>query len=116
MTDRRIRVLALSPIPEEGAGCRFRVSQYIPYLREAGFDVTVSAFYTREYFDLVYQQGRYATKTMKFLALAMRRLAELTSLGSSNRSSPAAACRSSTTLTTRSSSPASVKPIALSPS
>jgi glycosyltransferase involved in cell wall biosynthesis len=81
MTDRRIRVLALSPIPEEGAGCRFRVSQYIPYLREAGFDVTVSAFYTREYFDLVYQQGRYATKTMKFLALAMRRLAELTSLG-----------------------------------
>ena len=38
MTDRRLKVLALSPIPEEGAGCRFRVAQYIPYLREAGFD------------------------------------------------------------------------------
>ena len=47
-----VKVLALSPIPEEGAGCRFRVSQYIPYLRNAGFDVTVSPFYSREYFRL----------------------------------------------------------------
>src|SRR4029077_17510558 len=27
-----IRVLALSPIPEEGAGCRFRIAQFIPHL------------------------------------------------------------------------------------
>ena len=37
---RRITVLALSPMPEEGAGCRFRIAQYLPFLREAGFDVT----------------------------------------------------------------------------
>ena len=54
-THAPVKVLALSPIPEEGAGCRFRVSQYIPYLRDAGFDVTVSPFYSREYFGLVYQ-------------------------------------------------------------
>src|SRR5262249_16306849 len=35
-----IRVLALSPIPEEGAGCRFRIAQFIPYLRSVGIDVT----------------------------------------------------------------------------
>ena len=30
---RRIRLLALSPIPEEGAGCRFRIGQFIPLSR-----------------------------------------------------------------------------------
>ena len=72
-----IRVLALSPIPEEGAGCRFRVCQYIPYLRDAGFDVTVSSFYTPEFFKLVYQPGHYLHKAATFLALSMRRVKEL---------------------------------------
>jgi glycosyltransferase involved in cell wall biosynthesis len=74
-------VLALSPIPEEGAGCRFRVAQYIPYLREAGFDVTVSSFYTPEFFRLVYQPGRHTHKAASFLRFAARRAAELLRLG-----------------------------------
>jgi len=80
MADRRIRVLALSPIPEEGAGCRFRIAQYVPYLRDAGFDVTISSFYDDDYFKLVYQPGRYLTKSAKFVALAMRRWSELFSV------------------------------------
>lgn len=81
MAERRIRVLALSPIPEEGAGCRFRIAQYLPYLREAGFDVTISPFYTRDYFKLVYQPGRYAAKAARFLGLALKRYAELSVVG-----------------------------------
>jgi glycosyltransferase involved in cell wall biosynthesis len=77
MTGRRVKVLALSPIPEEGAGCRFRIAQYLPYLREAGFDVTISPFYSREYFDLVYQPGQYASKAAKFVTLALKRVAEI---------------------------------------
>jgi len=73
-------VLALSPIPEEGAGCRFRVTQYIPYLREAGFDVTVSPFYSREYFGFVYRPGNYVRKAAGFTALTLRRLNELSSI------------------------------------
>jgi glycosyltransferase involved in cell wall biosynthesis len=75
-----IKVLALSPIPEEGAGCRFRVSQYIPYLRRAGFDVTVSPFYSRDYFGFVYRPGNYARKATGFIALTWRRLRELFSI------------------------------------
>lgn len=74
------KVLALSPIPEEGAGCRFRVTQYIPHLREAGFDVTVSAFYSREYFDFVYRPGNYLRKVAGFGALTLRRINELYSM------------------------------------
>jgi glycosyltransferase involved in cell wall biosynthesis len=80
MTARPIRVLALSPIPEEGAGCRFRVAQYIPYLREVGFEVTISAFYTPAFFDVVYRRGRYGTKAALFLAQTARRLLELLSV------------------------------------
>ncbi len=78
----RIRVLALSPIPEEGAGCRFRIAQYIPYLREAGFDVTISAFYTPDFFRLVYKPGNYLRKAWSFLRLAARRFSELKALDS----------------------------------
>jgi glycosyltransferase involved in cell wall biosynthesis len=75
-----LKVLALSPIPEEGAGCRFRVSQYIPSLREAGFDVTVSPFYSRDYFGFVYRPGNYLRKAAGFTALTLRRINELFSM------------------------------------
>jgi glycosyltransferase involved in cell wall biosynthesis len=78
---RRIRVLALSPIPEEGAGCRFRIAQYLPYLRDAGIDVTISSFATQEFFQLLYQHGHYPRKAAGFMALAARRLVETTTLG-----------------------------------
>lgn len=71
------KVLAMSPIPEEGAGCRFRIAQYVPFLHDAGFDVTISSFYTPEFFQLVYQRGRYVQKAVSFMRLAWRRLLEL---------------------------------------
>ena len=80
MSPKPVRVLALSPIPEEGAGCRFRVSQYIPYLRQAGFDVTVSPFYSREYFSFVYRPGNYLRKAAGFASLTRRRIKELSSM------------------------------------
>jgi glycosyltransferase involved in cell wall biosynthesis len=72
-----IRVLALSPIPEEGAGCRFRVSQFVPYLEAHGFEVTLRTLYTPEFFRLVYRPGHYLQKTAGFAALATRHLASL---------------------------------------
>jgi glycosyltransferase involved in cell wall biosynthesis len=70
-------VLALSPIPPEGAGCRFRVSQFIPYLEANGFDVTLSTLYTNDFFRLVYQPGHYVEKTGRFASLAVRHVLSL---------------------------------------
>ena len=75
-----IRVLAISPIPEEGAGCRFRIAQFIPYLRQEGFDVTISPFYSTEFFRLVYRPGHTLRKVMMFVGLLWRRLVELWSI------------------------------------
>lgn len=73
----RIQVLALSPIPEEGAGCRFRVAQFAPYLRSVGIDVTIRPFYSAELFRVVYQPGRMLRKALMFAGLIGKRLLQL---------------------------------------
>jgi glycosyltransferase involved in cell wall biosynthesis len=73
----RVRVLALSPIPIEGAGCRFRIAQFVPYLREHGYDVTISPFYSREYFDIIYRRGHFVRKAAGAVPLIWRRLRAL---------------------------------------
>ena len=75
--NRPIRVLALSPIPEEGAGCRFRIAQFIPYLKSFGIDVTLDSLFTPEFFRLVYKPGHYARKAVTFAALSLKRLDSL---------------------------------------
>ena len=68
------RMLVLSPIPEEGAGCRFRIAQYIPYLEANGFEVTLSTLFTTEFFRLVYRPGNYLRKAITFTTLSLQRL------------------------------------------
>jgi glycosyltransferase involved in cell wall biosynthesis len=75
--DERIRVLALSPIPEEGAGCRFRIAQFLPYLESVGIDVTLRSLFTPEFFRLVYKPGRYLRKAITFAGLSLKRLDSL---------------------------------------
>jgi glycosyltransferase involved in cell wall biosynthesis len=72
-----IRVLALSPIPEEGAGCRFRIAQFIPYLKSVGVDVTLRSLFTADFFRLVYKPGHYLRKAVTFAGLSIKRLDSL---------------------------------------
>jgi glycosyltransferase involved in cell wall biosynthesis len=69
-----MRILVLSPVPYEGAGCRFRIAQYVPYLASEGIDVTVAPFYDRELFDIVYRPGHHARKALLFLKQTAARL------------------------------------------
>lgn len=70
----RGRVLVITPFPEEGAGYRFRIGQYIPHLVRAGFDVTVAPFFTRDFFRIVYQPGHYLRKIAFFCTQTPKRL------------------------------------------
>ena len=76
-----IRVLALSPIPEEGAGCRFRIAQYMPYLESVGIEVTLNSLFTPEFFRLVYKPGHYLRKAVTFAGLSLARLDALRDVG-----------------------------------
>jgi glycosyltransferase involved in cell wall biosynthesis len=70
----RVRTLALSPVPYEGAGARYRIAQYIPHLATQGIDLTIAPFFDREFFELVYQPGRTARKALLFMRQAIGRL------------------------------------------
>lgn len=75
------RMLALSPVPREGAGCRFRISQYVPALEAHGFEVTIAPFFDAEFFDVVYKPGRYAAKAAGFLRRTLSRVLTLATSG-----------------------------------
>jgi glycosyltransferase involved in cell wall biosynthesis len=77
MAPTRIRVLALSPIPVEAAGCRFRIAQFIPYLHSVGIDVTLRSLFTADFFHLVYKPGHNLRKALTFAELSVRRLDSL---------------------------------------
>jgi len=70
----RVRALALSPVPYEGAGCRYRIAQYIPYLAAQGIDLTFAPFFDRRFFELVYLPGHSARKALLFLRRVGARL------------------------------------------
>ena len=74
---RPIRVLALSPIPEEGAGCRFRIAQFIPYLESTGIDVTLRSLFDADFFRLVYKPGHYVRKALRLRSSRSKRLDSL---------------------------------------
>jgi glycosyltransferase involved in cell wall biosynthesis len=76
-----IRVLVLSPFPEEAAGTRFRIMHYVSYLEANGFDVTVDAFFTASFFRFLYQKRHYLQKALRFGGLVLRRLAAVTRAG-----------------------------------
>jgi len=76
-----IRMLVLSPFPEQAAGTRFRITHYLPYLEAHGFDVTVDAFFTSSFFRFLYEKGHYVQKALRFGGLALRRLAAVTRAG-----------------------------------
>ena len=77
MADRRVRMLVLSPFPEEAAGTRFRITHYIPYLESQGFEVRVDSFFTPAFFRLLYRKRGYAQKVISFAGLALRRLSAM---------------------------------------
>src|SRR5262249_34076293 len=62
---------------EEGAGCRFRIAQFIPYLRSTGIDVTLRSLYTADFFHLVYKRGHYLKKASRFTTLSLKHAASL---------------------------------------
>ena len=81
VNDRPIRMLVLSPFPEQAAGTRFRISHYVPYLEANGFEVTFDAFFTSSFFRLLYEKRQYLEKAVRFGGLALRRLAAVAGAG-----------------------------------
>ena len=75
----KIKILFISPVPVEGAGCRFRVYQYFPYLKGHNIKVRLSPFLFPSYFNIVYKPGTVLLKVIYFSLSTLRRLYDLIS-------------------------------------
>jgi glycosyltransferase involved in cell wall biosynthesis len=65
MPENRKRLLVICPHPVGVApGQRLKYEQYFDYLRAHGYDVTVSPFMTRAFWDVVYQKGHLLQKVL----------------------------------------------------
>lgn len=76
-SSRPIRVLALLPFSEEGASVRFRVSQFVPALAAAGFDLVQQPLFDTALFRLLYQPGQFGRKAGALLSRTLNRVAAL---------------------------------------
>ena len=69
-----MKVLFITPVPVEGAGCRARIIQYLPYLRAAGIEGDVRPFLFTAFFHIAYRPGSWGKKLWYFLLSTVRRL------------------------------------------
>ncbi len=84
MTQRPIRISALTPYPIEGASTRFRVAQFTQPLRNFGCSLEVIPFYPSSTLSILYNSGRAIRKSRVLLSALRRRRAFLKSMGNSD--------------------------------
>lgn len=77
MSDRLVKVLALLPFSEEAASVRFRVSQFLPFLAAAGFDVETQALIETDAFRLLYKRGHKLEKVAALVSSTSNRIRAL---------------------------------------
>jgi glycosyltransferase involved in cell wall biosynthesis len=76
-----MRVLFLTPNPEEAAGTRYRVLQYIPYLKSKGIGCDVAPFLSGPLFRDFYSRGKVVRKSIGLARAALGRLADALGAG-----------------------------------
>jgi len=72
-----MKILFLVPYCSEGASNRYRVEQYLPYLKEANIDYTISPFVFNKFYKIIYLKGKYHKKIFYFIIAFFRRLKDV---------------------------------------
>ncbi|MDD5512134.1 MAG: glycosyltransferase family 4 protein [Candidatus Omnitrophica bacterium] len=75
-----MKVLFFVPYPREGASNRYRVEQYLPFLKEKGVRFRVSSFWCRRGFSILYKKGHFLKKLFYFFRGSLLRLGDLISV------------------------------------
>ena len=72
-----LRVLFLTPNPIEAANTRYRIYQFLPYLKSRGIECEIAPFISSELFRDLYRRGRIVRKIAGIARSALRRVADV---------------------------------------
>ena len=72
-----MKILFLVPYPTEGPSNRFRVEQYLPYLKEKGVIYKIRPFVSSGFYKILYLNGHLVKKILFFLYSTIRRLLDM---------------------------------------
>ncbi|MDP1853072.1 MAG: glycosyltransferase family 4 protein [Candidatus Omnitrophota bacterium] len=71
------KILFIVPYPTQGPSNRFRVEQYLPYLKEAGIDFTLRPFYNSSIYRILYKKGNYFKNAVFLIFFTLRRIKDI---------------------------------------
>src|SRR3989338_4714937 len=69
-----MKVLFIVPYPTAGASNRYRVEQYLPYLKKAGIKYSLRPFWSNPAYKILYKNGGYIQKIFFFIWGTISRL------------------------------------------
>lgn len=72
----KIRILFLTPHPEEGASTRYRVKQFFPYFSSNGIECIFHPFITPECYRILYKNGYFLKKAFSLIKGIIKRTVE----------------------------------------
>lgn len=72
-----MKILFIVPYCSKGPSNRYRVEQYLPYLKAEGIGYDISPFVFSKFYDIIYLQGRYFKKTIYFLTAFFKRIMDM---------------------------------------
>lgn len=75
-----MRVLFLVPYPIEGASNRYRVEQYLPYLKREGVKYSLHPFWGSLAYKILYKNGYYFQKVFFFICATISRIFDILSI------------------------------------
>lgn len=75
-----MRILFWVPYSTEGPSNRFRVEQYLPYLKQRGIAYSVHPFWESRVYKILYEHGHYLKKVYYFIKGSISRIKDLISL------------------------------------
>ena len=68
------KLLAITPYPSQSADTRYRISQYIPYLQNYGWQVTLKPFMNSNFYNMYNQKGKSFEKAIRTIFGFINRL------------------------------------------
>jgi len=72
-----MKILFIVPYSSKGPSNRFRVEQYLPYLKAENINYNINPFVFEKFYEILYTKGGFCKKTVYFIKAILRRFLDI---------------------------------------